>query len=186
MPLGLSEALPEGKRLTGNSGSAGPSVTAGGLVFVGATSDRRLRAFDAKTGKELWSARLPGQVNANPMIYRGEERQADGGRGRDRYAGGLRAAMTNQAAYAGSTTGGVCMRARRIVVPLAVTAVVFSGVLRDGPGWRARHSVSVTVPDGFGQGLQIRDDRRGRVLRDVHRFAGDREQQHGRSSATAR
>ena len=72
VPLGLSEALPESKRLTGNSGSAGPSVTAGGLVFVGATSDRRLRAFDAKTGKELWSVRLAGQVNANPMIYRGK------------------------------------------------------------------------------------------------------------------
>ena len=70
VPLGLSEALPEAKRLTGNSGSAGPSVTAGGLVFVGATSDRRLRAFEAKTGKELWSTRLSGQVNANPMIYR--------------------------------------------------------------------------------------------------------------------
>ena len=72
VPLGLTEGLPEGKRLTGNSGSAGPSVTAGGLVFVGATSDRRLRAFDMKTGQELWSARLPGQVNANPMTYRGK------------------------------------------------------------------------------------------------------------------
>jgi len=72
VPLGLNEALPEGKRLTGNSGSAGPSVTAGGVVFVGATADRRLRAFDAKTGKELWSSRLGGQVNANPMIYRGK------------------------------------------------------------------------------------------------------------------
>jgi quinoprotein glucose dehydrogenase len=72
VPLGLTEALAEGKRLTGNSGSAGPSVTAGGLVFVGATSDRRLRAFEAQTGKELWSARLQGQVNANPMTYRGK------------------------------------------------------------------------------------------------------------------
>lgn len=72
VPLGLSEALPVGKRLTGNSGSAGPSVTAGGLVFVGATSDRRLRAFDAKTGKELWATRFSAQVNANPMIYRGK------------------------------------------------------------------------------------------------------------------
>jgi quinoprotein glucose dehydrogenase len=71
-PLGLTEALPEGKQLTGNSGSAGPTVTAGGLVFVGATSDRRLRAFDSKTGKELWAARVDGQVNANPMTYRGK------------------------------------------------------------------------------------------------------------------
>ena len=72
VPLGLTDALPEGKRLTGNSGSAGPSVTAGGLVFVGATTDRRLRAFDMKTGKELWSTQLQGQVNANPMVYRGK------------------------------------------------------------------------------------------------------------------
>jgi glucose dehydrogenase len=72
VPLGLTDALPEGKRQTGNSGSAGPSVTAGGLVFVGATTDRRLRAFDMKTGKELWSSQLQGQVNANPMIYRGK------------------------------------------------------------------------------------------------------------------
>jgi quinoprotein glucose dehydrogenase len=72
VPLGLTEALPEGKQLTGNSGSAGPTVTAGGLVFVGATSDRRFRAFDSKTGKELWAARLDAQVNANPMTYRGK------------------------------------------------------------------------------------------------------------------
>jgi glucose dehydrogenase len=72
VPLGLNEALPAGKQLTGNSGSAGPSVTAGGLVFVGATTDRRLRAFDAKDGKELWSTQLPAQVNANPMTYRGK------------------------------------------------------------------------------------------------------------------
>jgi quinoprotein glucose dehydrogenase len=72
-PLGLTEALPEGKQATGNSGSAGPTVTAGGLVIVGATTDRRLRAFDSNTGKELWSSpRLEGQVNANPMTYRGK------------------------------------------------------------------------------------------------------------------
>ena len=47
-PLGLTEALPEGKQLTGGSGSAGPTVTAGGLVFVGATNDRRFRAFDCE------------------------------------------------------------------------------------------------------------------------------------------
>jgi quinoprotein glucose dehydrogenase len=70
--LGLTEALPEGRQLTGGSGSAGPVVTAGGLVFVGATSDRRFRAFDAKTGKELWAARLDGQANANAMTYRGK------------------------------------------------------------------------------------------------------------------
>ena len=71
--LGLTEALPEGKQLTGNSGSAGPTATAGGLVFVGATTDRRFRAFDSKTGKELWATRVDGQINANPMTYRGKD-----------------------------------------------------------------------------------------------------------------
>ena len=69
--LGLTEQLPEGKQNTGNSGSAGPTVTAGGLVFIGATNDRRLRAFDSKTGKELWVARLAANGNANPISYQG-------------------------------------------------------------------------------------------------------------------
>ena len=70
--LGLTERLPEGKQNTGNSGSAGPSVTAGGLVFIGATSDARFRAFDSKTGKELWTYKMERNGNANPMIYRGK------------------------------------------------------------------------------------------------------------------
>ena len=71
--LGINEALPQGKQLVGNSGSAGPSVTAGGLVFVGATNDHRLRAFDAKTGTEIWAGTLPGNANANPMTYQGKD-----------------------------------------------------------------------------------------------------------------
>ena len=71
-PLGITEALPEGKQLTGGSGSAGPTVTAGDVVFVGATNDRRFRAFDAKTGKELWVTKLGATANANPMTYQGK------------------------------------------------------------------------------------------------------------------
>jgi glucose dehydrogenase len=69
--LGLNLNLPEGKQLVGNAGSAGPTVTAGGLVFVGSTSDRRFRAFDARTGAELWSATLENNAGANPMSYAG-------------------------------------------------------------------------------------------------------------------
>lgn len=69
--LGLTEDLPKGKQLTGNAGSAGPTVTAGGLVFVGATRDRRFRAFDAASGAELWATLLENNANANPMTYTG-------------------------------------------------------------------------------------------------------------------
>jgi glucose dehydrogenase len=77
--LGLNENLPEGKQLAGSGGSAGPTATAGGVVFVGATSDGRFRAFDAKTGKELWVTKTPAAANgnspaanANPMSYQGK------------------------------------------------------------------------------------------------------------------
>jgi quinoprotein glucose dehydrogenase len=72
VPLGLVEGLPEGKQLQGDTGSAGPSVTGGGLVFVGATSDKRLRAFDSSTGKQLWEAKLSAEANANPISYGGK------------------------------------------------------------------------------------------------------------------
>jgi len=70
-PLGLNEDLPAGRQNVGGSGSAGPMTTASGLVFIGATNDRRFRAFDAKTGNELWATQLGQAVNANPMCCRG-------------------------------------------------------------------------------------------------------------------
>jgi len=54
---------------SGSVGSAGPLVTAGGLVFVAATIDPYLRAYDATSGTELWRGRLPGPANATPMSY---------------------------------------------------------------------------------------------------------------------
>jgi quinoprotein glucose dehydrogenase len=48
----------------------GSIATAGGLVFIGATTDQFLRAFDAKTGAEIWRRRLPFTANATPMTYR--------------------------------------------------------------------------------------------------------------------
>ena len=57
----------------GNHGSAGPIVTAGGLVFIGATQDSRFRAFDSHTGRELWVTKLERNVNANPITYEGSD-----------------------------------------------------------------------------------------------------------------
>jgi glucose dehydrogenase len=71
VPLGIVEGLPKDRQLQGDTGSAGPTVTGGGLVFVGATNDKRFRAFDSATGKQLWEATLGSSANANPMSYRG-------------------------------------------------------------------------------------------------------------------
>jgi quinoprotein glucose dehydrogenase len=56
-------------RRWGSPNLGGPLVT-GGLVFIGATMDRRLRAFDLATGEERWSAKLPASAQASPMTYR--------------------------------------------------------------------------------------------------------------------
>lgn len=72
--LGVSDDLPEGKKNTGrNNTFGGPIVTAGGLVFIGATDDHRFRAFDSRTGKELWSQTLEYNAQAVPITYRGKD-----------------------------------------------------------------------------------------------------------------
>jgi quinoprotein glucose dehydrogenase len=72
--LGLSEGLPEGKQETGAINfSGGPIVTEGGLIFIGATSDRRFRAFDRDTGKILWEKELPYAPQTVPITYRGKD-----------------------------------------------------------------------------------------------------------------
>jgi quinoprotein glucose dehydrogenase len=55
--------------------AGGPLATAGGLVFIAATGDARLRAFETATGKEVWSTALPTSGHANPMTYRAGGRQ---------------------------------------------------------------------------------------------------------------
>jgi glucose dehydrogenase len=73
VPLGINENMPAGKQNVGSPGYGGPMVTAGGLVFIGATADRYFRAFDSRTGKELWSVRFPNRVTAVPISYQGKD-----------------------------------------------------------------------------------------------------------------
>ena len=65
---------------------AGPLATASGVVFLGASMDGYLRAFDIETGAELWRDRLPAGGNANPMTYTANGKQyvviAAGGHGK--------------------------------------------------------------------------------------------------------
>jgi len=71
--IGISEVLPAGRQRTGRPGRASAIVTAGGLLFIAATDDNRLRALDASTGMELWSVELESRGNANPMTFRGND-----------------------------------------------------------------------------------------------------------------
>ncbi len=73
VPLGITESLPPEKQKTGRPGNGGTIATAGGLVFVGATDDARFRAFDARTGNEVWTVRLGGAANATPITYLGRD-----------------------------------------------------------------------------------------------------------------
>jgi glucose dehydrogenase len=70
VPLGRIDAL---KAETGTPNLGGSIVTAGGLVFIGATVDDRLRAFDTSTGKQLWVTELEAAAHATPMTYIGRK-----------------------------------------------------------------------------------------------------------------
>lgn len=70
---------------TGVFNIGGNTITAGGLIFIGATADDFIRAFDERTGKLLWQARLPAGGQATPMTYLANGKQyvaiAAGGHG---------------------------------------------------------------------------------------------------------
>jgi quinoprotein glucose dehydrogenase len=72
--LGVVDKLIErGLPPTGTPNIGGSIVTAGGLVFIGATNDSRFRAFEKDTGKELWVTRLPASAHATPMTFLGRK-----------------------------------------------------------------------------------------------------------------
>ena len=59
----------DGRPPTGAEAYGGPIVTAGGLIFIGATRDERFRAFDARDGELLWETTLPAAGYATPVTY---------------------------------------------------------------------------------------------------------------------
>jgi glucose dehydrogenase len=73
-PLGSFEELDAlGVPKTGTPEPRGGAITtAGGVLFIGAAIDRRFRALDAKTGKELWVANLAESAKATPITYQGK------------------------------------------------------------------------------------------------------------------
>jgi quinoprotein glucose dehydrogenase len=71
-PFGIPSMLP----LTiGTPNNGGPITTAGGVTFVAATTDDKLRAFATETGEELWQVDLPAGGQTTPMTYEVDGRQ---------------------------------------------------------------------------------------------------------------
>lgn len=71
-PFGIPSLLPI---TIGTPNNGGPAVTAGGLIFIAATTDNQFRAIDIRTGKTLWQDTLPAGGQANPMVYEENGRQ---------------------------------------------------------------------------------------------------------------
>ena len=74
VPLGSFDELDaKGVPKTGTPNMGGSIVTAGGVLFIAATVDSRFHAFDSRTGKELWSAKMDTDAQATPMTYQGKD-----------------------------------------------------------------------------------------------------------------
>lgn len=74
VPLGVVDELEaKGIPKTGIYNLGGSIATAGGLVFIAGTNDHRFRAFDARTGKELWVTELESNGHATPVTYLGKK-----------------------------------------------------------------------------------------------------------------
>ena len=70
VPLGeYDELTKKGIPITGTENYGGPLVTKGGLIFIAGTKDEKIRAFDKKTGKQLWEHKLPAAGYATPATY---------------------------------------------------------------------------------------------------------------------
>jgi quinoprotein glucose dehydrogenase len=96
IPLGeYPELAAAGIKNTGTENYGGPLVTAGGLLFIGATNfDKKFRAFDKSTGTLLWETTLPFAGNATPITYEINGRQfvviaAGGGKDLKSKSGGV-------------------------------------------------------------------------------------------------
>lgn len=76
IPFGEHPELVSKMGITGSENYGGPVVTAGGLLFIGATvKDRKFHAYDKETGKLLWETLLPAGGNATPATYEVSDRQ---------------------------------------------------------------------------------------------------------------
>jgi quinoprotein glucose dehydrogenase len=101
IPLGeYPELADQGMKNTGSENYGGPIVTAGGLLFIGATNyDKKFRVFDKASGELLWETTLPFSGNATPITYQVNGKQyvviaAGGGKDTKSPSGGVYVAFS--------------------------------------------------------------------------------------------
>src|SRR3569833_2456698 len=74
-PLGNDPEFPHGKTQSGTENYGGSVVTRGGLLFIAAAKDGKLRAFNKRTGELLLELKLPAAAFATPAVYELNERE---------------------------------------------------------------------------------------------------------------
>ena len=118
IPFGeFPELAAKGLKNTGSDNYGGPVVTAGGLLFIGATNfDKKFRAYDKLTGKLLWETTLPAAGNATPSIYTDQRPRVR----RHRRAAAARTARRPAAASSPSRFPNEVPMVRRLLFALAV------------------------------------------------------------------
>ncbi len=75
IPYGTMNGVPAGMKTGAPNSLGGPTITAGGLIFMVGTNDRYIRALKTKTGKELWAFRLDEAPADVPIVYLAKNRQ---------------------------------------------------------------------------------------------------------------
>ena len=184
IPFGIyPELIAKGIPPTGTPNLGGPIATASGLVFIGATKDARFRAYDAKTGKELWYAQLEAAGAATPMTFMGRNNKqyvviAAGGPGdTDRGGTGLSPqklvafALPDRNAVPQSTAAAAPAATTTTTVRAPATALAEKGkalteqrctnchglqtITADG---RSRDAWALVVNEMIGLGAEVTDD----------------------------
>jgi PQQ-like domain len=158
-PLGSYDQVEaQGLKDAGAPNMGGSIVTAGGLVFIAATTDSKFRAFDSRTGKELWMTRLEATGYAVPMTYLGRDNKqyvviAAGGTNRFRMlanTGGTTADSLIAFSLSGSQTGPAALETSR-----RLNSPAHSAATRASAG-KVPEVSAASLPEGNGKAVVVR------------------------------
>ncbi|AFL88062.1 glucose dehydrogenase [Terriglobus roseus DSM 18391] len=158
-PLGTSDDYGAASKNAGTANIGGSIATAGGLVFIGATVDSRFRAFDSRTGKEVWTVSVPAPAVSTPTTYRGKSGRQyvvipDGGPGTIGMPGRFSSFHAILLAYALPKPGEAAVDLTQFApTPMQLPPRPPGGQTPSGPSTAALPASAgpTTLPDGAGK-----------------------------------